>query len=284
MKEMNLQMSSNEFHRVVTARGVRRTFGTRGVLDGIDLDIHRGEFVALLGRSGTGKSTFLRALAALDPDTTGHLQAPGKMSVVFQEPRLLPWKRVWKNVALGLDGDATTRRDRALAALEEVGLSARAEAWPVTLSGGEAQRVALARALVREPELLLLDEPFGALDALTKIRMHKLLAQLLQQHRPAVLLVTHDVDEAILLADRAIVLGAPPGASLERGSQIVADVAFDPRTPLRRGEAAFAEVRRQLLAFLGVDDEDEAHASGVRFQSQLRSAEASAELLAASTG
>jgi sulfonate transport system ATP-binding protein len=258
----------------VTARGVRRTFGTRGVLSGIDLEIRQGEFVALLGRSGTGKSTFLRALASLDPHTTGLLETPSKRAVVFQEPRLLPWKRVWKNVALGLEGDAGSRKERSLAALDEVGLSARAEAWPVTLSGGEAQRVALARALVRDPELLLLDEPFGALDALTKIRMHGLLSQLLARHRPAVLLVTHDVDEAILLADRAIVLGTPVGAAPEHGSQIVADVAIDPTTPLRRGDAAFTALRRQLLGFLGVDDDDAAHTSGIRFQAELRSAAA----------
>lgn len=269
---MTSQMSSNQIRNVVSARGVRRTFGSRGVLAGIDLDIRQGEFVALLGRSGTGKSTFLRALAALDPQTTGQLVTPNKRAVVFQEPRLLPWKRVWKNVALGLLGDGATRKEQALAALGEVGLAARADAWPVTLSGGEAQRAALARALVRDPELLLLDEPFGALDALTKIRMHGLLSQLLERHRPAVLLVTHDVDEAILLADRAIVLGTAPGTPPEEGSEIVADVAIDRSSPLRRADAAFMGLRRQLLGFLGVDDDDALHTSGVRFQSQLRAA------------
>lgn len=273
-------MSSNDSGAAVIARGVRRTFGNRGVLAGIDLEIRPGEFVALLGRSGTGKSTFLRALAALDPETTGRLSTPSKRSVVFQEPRLLPWKRVWKNVALGLEGDAATRKERALAALGEVGLAARAEAWPVTLSGGEAQRAALARALVRDPELLLLDEPFGALDALTKMRMHGLLSQLLDQHRPAVLLVTHDVDEAILLADRAIVLGTPPEASAEHGSQIIADIPLGGSAPLRRSDAAFTELRRRLLGFLGVDDDDAAHTSGVRFQSQLRAAQGAPGLLA----
>jgi sulfonate transport system ATP-binding protein len=273
-------MSSNQLRPVVSARDVRRTFGSRGVLAGVDLDIRQGEFVALLGRSGTGKSTFLRALAALDPQTTGQLETPSKRSVVFQEPRLLPWKRVWKNVALGLGGDAASRRQRALAALAEVGLSARADAWPVTLSGGEAQRVALARALVREPELLLLDEPFGALDALTKIRMHGLLAQLLDQHRPAVLLVTHDVDEAILLADRAIVLGTADGAPSEQGSQIVADIPLERGAPLRRGDVAFGELRRKLLGYLGVDDDDATHVSGVRFQSQLNGRQNAPGLLA----
>jgi len=277
-------MTTQEARPVVSARNVRRTFGDRGVLAGVDLDIREGEFVALLGRSGTGKSTFLRALAALDPQTTGQLQTPSKRSVVFQEPRLLPWKRVWKNVALGLPGDAAERRHRALTALSEVGLAARADAWPVTLSGGEAQRVALARALVRQPELLLLDEPFGALDALTKIRMHGLLSQLLEQHRPAVLLVTHDVDEAILLADRAIVLGTPLGGAVEYGSQIVADVALDRKARLRRTDPAFGERRRQLLGFLGVDDDDALHLSGVRFREELRAAESAGALLATGAG
>src|SRR5471030_114314 len=126
--------------------------------------------------------------------------------MVFQEPRLLPWKRVWKNVTLGLSGQRQAVRDDAHRALAEVGLADRGDAWPLTLSGGEAQRVALARALVREPELMLLDEPFGALDALTRIRMHELVRELHRRHRPAVLLVTHDVDEALELADRVIVL------------------------------------------------------------------------------
>ena len=268
----------------VSARNVRRTFGSRGVLAGIDLDIRAGEFVALLGRSGTGKSTFLRAIAALDPSTTGELETSRKRAVVFQEPRLLPWKRVWKNVALGLGGSSTERKQRALQALEEVGLAARADAWPVTLSGGEAQRAALARALVREPELLLLDEPFGALDALTKLRMHGLLSRLLEKHRPATLLVTHDVDEAILLADRAIVLAPPAAGATDAGSKIVADINLQSSTPLRRGDAAFGDLRRQLLALLGVDDDDAVHASGVRLQTALRDPQAGASLLASAAG
>ena len=205
----------------VFASGVTRTFGDRAILRGLDISIAPGEFVALLGRSGTGKSTLLRILGGLDPDYGGEVLVPQRRAVVFQEPRLLPWQRVLPNVALGLTiGGPSERarlREQSLSALGEVGLASHARAWPVTLSGGEAQRVALARALVREPQLMLLDEPFGALDALTRARMHGLLQDLCARHHPAVLLVTHDVDEAILLADRVLVLSdggdhhRPPG-------------------------------------------------------------------------
>jgi sulfonate transport system ATP-binding protein len=258
--------AASSIEPVVRARNVRRTFGGRAVLGGVDLDLHPGEFVALLGPSGCGKSTLLRALAALDPDTTGEFQVPARRSMVFQEPRLLPWKSVWKNVTLGLSGRRQSVREDAHRALAEVGLADRGNAWPLTLSGGEAQRVALARALVRDPQLLLLDEPFGALDALTRIRMHELLAQLWQRHRPAVLLVTHDVDEAILLADRAVVLsGARVGApGAEGGNVIVADIPIDLATPRRRRDPRFAELLRTLLGHLGVADDDEAEPVSLR--------------------
>jgi sulfonate transport system ATP-binding protein len=183
-----------------------KQFGPRRVLEGVDLTIGRGEFVALLGRSGSGKSTLLRILAGLDPDAHGESVVDGRVSVAFQQPRLLPWRRVWRNVTLGLP----TPDPRAVAArvLAEVQLADRADAWPRTLSGGEAQRVSLARALVRAPDLLLLDEPFAALDALTRLAMHRLVKDLWIRHRPAVLLVTHDVDEALALADRVLVLEA----------------------------------------------------------------------------
>jgi sulfonate transport system ATP-binding protein len=227
----------------VRLRGVRRAFGDHVVLDGIDLDVPAGQILAVLGRSGCGKSTLLRALAGLDGDVQGDLTVVSPRAVVFQEPRLLPWKRVWRNVALGIDGDAERRAHDALA---EVELTHRATAWPLTLSGGESQRAALARALVREPALLLLDEPFGALDALTRIRMHALLAQLTARHAPTVVLVTHDVDEAVLLADRAVVLA---------DGGIQADITIDVPAPRRRTEPGFAHARRRLLAELGVDDE-----------------------------
>lgn len=155
----------------VECRRVTRRFAGQAVLDGLDLDIAPGEFVALLGSSGSGKTTLLRALAGLDAVDEGQLRVPQALAAVFQEPRLMPWKRAWRNVALGVRGGEA--KARALAALAEVGLQHRLNAWPATLSGGEAQRVALARALVREPQLLLLDEPFAALDALTHIRRQR---------------------------------------------------------------------------------------------------------------
>jgi len=227
----------------VQVDGARRAFGARAVLDGLDLEIHDAEFVALLGRSGTGKSTLLRALAGLDDGIEGRVAVHPRHAVVFQEPRLLPWATVLQNVTLGLRGrDAATR---ARAALHEVGLSDHARAWPKTLSGGEAQRVALARALVREPALLLLDEPFGALDALTRMRMHALLRQLCARHRPAVLLVTHDVDEAILLADRVAVLS---------DGRLSSDRPVDVPAPRLRTDPGFVALRAGLLAELGVED------------------------------
>lgn len=229
---------------VVLVRNLRKVFGDNVILDGLDLEIRGGEFVALLGRSGSGKSTFLRALGALDSDVDGHLRVPERRAIVFQDPRLLPWQRVLTNVTVGLPATAAVRR-QAIDALGEVNLAAKARAWPRTLSGGEAQRVALARALVREPELLLLDEPFGALDALTRIKMHGLLQALCRRHTPAVLLVTHDVDEAILLADRVVVL--TDGA-------ISLDAEVTVPAPRRAESAEFAALRRRLLTELGVTD------------------------------
>ena len=224
-----------------------RRFGGTAVLDALDLTIGRGEFVALLGRSGSGKTTLLRTLAGLDPVENGRLAVPREVAVVFQESRLLPWKTVWQNVALGLPG--SDARDRAVAALEEVGLGHRLEAWPLTLSGGEAQRVGIARALVRHPQFLMLDEPFASLDALTRLRMQAMVAELWQKHRCAVLLVTHDVDEALLLGDRAVVL--------DRG-RIRTELAIGMTRPRRHDDPGFAPARRELLAALDVHDQDRA--------------------------
>lgn len=224
----------------VRLHGFSRRFGDNLIIDALDLEIAAGEFVALLGRSGSGKTTLLRTLAGLDDVSGQDVLVPASRAVVFQDARLLPWKRVWRNVALGLHGDAV--RDRAKAALQEVGLGHRLDAWPLTLSGGEAQRTALARALVREPQLLLLDEPFAALDALTRIKMHQLVLALWHTHKPAVMMVTHDVDEAMALADRVLVL--------DRG-RIVAEEIIDAERGNRT--AAIRPLRARLLRHLGVD-------------------------------
>lgn len=229
---------------VRTTRLVRR-FGERVVLKELDLTVAPGEFTALLGRSGSGKSTLLRAIAGLDHEVegSGTLEVPERVSLSFQDSRLLPWARVLDNVSLGLRGPKA--RERSITALAEVGLAGREKSWPHQLSGGEQQRAALARALVRDPELLLADEPFGALDALTRIRMHGLLRELYERHRPAVLLVTHDVDEAIELADRVLVLD---------DGLIAQDIAIELPTPRTRRHPRFQQYRDQLLAALGVDE------------------------------
>lgn len=224
----------------VIVRNLRRAFGEQVVLDSLDLSIGESEFVALVGKSGGGKTTLLRTLAGFDPVQAGSVEVPAARSIVFQEPRLLPWRRVWRNVAVGLPRDGG--RELAVKALTEVGLGGHLEAWPLTLSGGEAQRVALARALVREPALLLLDEPFGALDALTRIQMHELVRELHRRHRPAVLLVTHDVDEALILADRVIVL-----RDGRLDEQLLTRELFRDRLDPR-----FEQARARILDLLGV--------------------------------
>lgn len=226
----------------VRVEGLTRSFDGRRVIDGLDLTLRAGEFTALLGRSGCGKSTLLRVLAGLDRDIRGTVLVPKRRAVAFQAPRLMPWKRVWRNVLLGLPG----KPERAVAekALAEVGLAERSGAWPRTLSGGEAQRASLARALVREPDLLLLDEPFGALDALTRIKAQQLVAELWQRRGCAVLLVTHDVDEALLLADRALVM---------RDGAIAYETPVALGRPRGPGTPEFAALRSRLLAELGVD-------------------------------
>jgi len=225
---------------VVRLNKFTRSFGETRVIESLDLEIAPGEFVALLGRSGSGKTTLLRTLAGLD-DTQGQdVRVPTSRATVFQDARLLPWKKVWQNVALGLRGG--TPRHHAEQALREVGLDHRLDAWPLTLSGGEAQRAALARALVRKPQLLLLDEPFAALDALTRIKMHALVLALWRAHQPAVLLVTHDVEEAMALADRILVL--------DKGQ-----IAAEERITAARGHRASVVrgLRAKLLGHLGLE-------------------------------
>lgn len=220
------------------------------VLHAIDLTVARGEFLAVLGPIGCGKSTLLRLIAGLDRPTSGRIHLGGELvtkadprcAVVFQEPRLFPWKRVAANVAVGV------RRGKADASpaswLDRVGLTGFAASYPHQLSGGMAQRVALARALIGHPEVLLLDEPFAALDALTRMHMQDLLVDVCRQVRPTVVMVTHDVDEALHLADRIVVMG-------DRPSSIVAEIALDQPRPRARGNPALAPMRRQILAHFG---------------------------------
>ncbi|MYZ06324.1 ATP-binding cassette domain-containing protein [Streptomyces sp. SID2999] len=233
--------------QAVHVEGLTRAFDGRAVIDDLHVDLAPGEFVALLGRSGCGKSTLLRVLAGLDRDIDGTVLVPRRRAVAFQAPRLMPWKRVWRNVLLGLPG----KPERTLAeqALEEVGLGHRVNAWPKTLSGGEAQRVSLARALVREPDLLLLDEPFGALDALTRINAQRLVGELWQRRGCAVLLVTHDVEEAVLLADRVLVMD---------GGRIAHEQRVGLDRPRELTDPRFAAIRADLLARLGVTPTAEA--------------------------
>ena len=234
---------------VVEVRGLRRAFGDQQVLGDLVLQIADGDFVAMLGRSGSGKSTLLRVLAGLDDQVTGSVRVPRSRAVVFQNPRLLPWRRALANVTFALPDagpDAPSRTARGHAALQEVGLAEKTRAWPLSLSGGEAQRVSLARALVREPDLLLLDEPFGALDALTRLKMYGLLHDLWARRHMAVLHVTHDVDEAILLADRVVVLS---------GGKVSLDVRVELPFPRTRSDDGFDDLRRALLEELGVREE-----------------------------
>ncbi|MDQ8707100.1 ABC transporter ATP-binding protein [Streptomyces sp. LHD-70] len=240
--QAELSGKDGEESAAVHVRGLSRTFDGRRVIDDLQLAVQPGEFVALLGRSGCGKSTLLKILAGLDRDIEGTVLVPRRKATAFQAPRLMPWKKVWRNVLLGLPD----KPERAVAerALAEVGLDHRVDAWPKTLSGGEAQRASLARALVREPDLLLLDEPFGALDALTRIKAQRLVGELWQRRGCAVLLVTHDVEEAVLLADRVLVMD---------DGVIAHETEIDLPRPRDIADPGFAELRTHLLDHLGVE-------------------------------
>ncbi len=226
---------------------VDKFYGNRRILDDISLEIRANEIVALVGRSGCGKSTVLRVLAGLSDDHIGSREVSGAPAVAFQEPRLFPWRDVLTNVLYGLNRTRLSNdaaRARGELALAEIGLTDHAQSWPLTLSGGQAQRVSLARALVAEPELLLLDEPFGALDALTRLSMRALLLDLWRTHGFGVLLVTHDVDEAIELADRVLVL--------EKGRVAHSIVIQSPRPSASERTAEHDQCRTDLLDKLGV--------------------------------
>ena len=218
-----------------------KSYGARRVLEDINLHIEPGEFVAVVGRSGCGKSTLLRLIAALDTPGAGRVEVAGDgiadIRIMFQEARLLPWKSVRDNVGLGLPRNAAAPG----VVLEQVGLADRAHEWPTLLSGGQRQRVALARALVHEPALLLLDEPLGALDALTRIEMQQLLESVWQMRGFTAFLVTHDVHEAVVLADRVLLIEA---------GRIALDLRVDLPRPRRRSDPGFASIEEQLLSHL----------------------------------
>jgi sulfonate transport system ATP-binding protein len=223
----------------LNVRGLVKRYAGRTVLDGVNLKIAPGEFVAVVGRSGCGKSTLLRAIAGLERPDAGQVRIGGggtrpEVRMMFQDARLLPWKTVLQNVALGLADGV----DAAHAALDAVGLAERGGDWPAALSGGQRQRVALARALVHQPQLLLLDEPLGALDALTRIVMQQLIETLWRQRGFTAVLVTHDVQEAVALADRILLV--------EEG-RLALDLEVGLARPRRRGDPDFAAVEKQIL-------------------------------------
>jgi sulfonate transport system ATP-binding protein len=227
----------------VEMRNVDKRYGDRNVLSNFDFAIERGSFVSIVGRSGCGKSTLLRLVAGLEAPGGGTLERHGERAgqalqtrIMFQDARLLPWKTVLQNVMLGLPRNA---RDEARAVLAEVSLSDREDDWPAQLSGGQRQRVALARALVHRPDLLLLDEPLGALDALTRIEMHALIERLWREHRFTALLVTHDVQEAVSLGDRIVLIDT---------GRITLDTAVSLQRPRTRTAPGFAELEEQVLS------------------------------------
>jgi sulfonate transport system ATP-binding protein len=231
----------------LSLRGVTRSFGVHHVLHGIDLDVEAGRFVAIVGRSGCGKSTLLRLISGLDTPTSGTVAIDGQIDgwrdsvrLMFQEPRLLPWQRVLANVEVGLPQgtNARDRRHHAQQGLAQVGLSGREKDWPSVLSGGQRQRVALARALASHPRLFALDEPLGALDALTRIEMQNLIERVWQEKGFTAIVVTHDVTEAVALADRIL---------LVEDGRLAMDVAVDLPRPRRRGDALAAAIEGRVL-------------------------------------
>jgi sulfonate transport system ATP-binding protein len=236
--------------------GLAKKYGARTVLRNTQLVIEPGEFVAIVGRSGCGKSTLLRLVAGLESATAGHLRIDGESvaglredtRIMFQDSRLLPWRRVFDNVTLGLP---PARHARASEVLAQVGLADREPDWPAKLSGGQRQRVSLARALVHNPRLLLLDEPLGALDALTRIEMHRLIEGLWQASGFTALLVTHDVQEAVALADRVILI---------EDGRIALDERITLARPRSQGDAAFAAIEKRILDRV-LQKPDQAHAA-----------------------
>jgi sulfonate transport system ATP-binding protein len=246
---MNIAVAPTTAHQSaglgLTLENLGRSFGAKRVLEGANLHIPAGQFVAVIGKSGCGKSTLLRLIAGLDQPTSGRIafsgtHDAGSIRIMFQEPRLLPWQRVLANVAIGLPPAVTgeERHDRAGAILRQVGLIERASEWPSVLSGGQRQRVALARALASRPRLLALDEPLGALDALTRIEMQGLVERIWLEQGFTAVLVTHDVSEALALADRVILID---------GGRVALDLDVPLPRPRRRGSAEIGQLEGLIL-------------------------------------
>ncbi|WP_223066104.1 ABC transporter ATP-binding protein [Paenibacillus caui] len=236
-------MNKNDQEIHLELLNLQKSFAEVNVLNMLNMNIHKGEFIAIVGKSGCGKSTLLRLLSGLEKPSAGEIVMEGKplaglnrqACIMFQDGRLLPWKRVLHNVGLGLKGD---HQEEAMEVLRHVGLENKSYEWPSRLSGGQKQRVALARALIHKPSLLLLDEPLGALDALTRLEMQSLIEEIWAHRRFTALLVTHDVEEAVALADRVIVL---------QDGKIAQEIKVSLPRPRGRDRAAFASIVNRIL-------------------------------------
>lgn len=235
-------------------RDVSRTFNGVTAVQNVNIEVRPGEIIGLLGTSGCGKSTLLRAISGLDPDYDGVIEINGTVTkdihdttgFIFQEPRLLPWLNVLDNVTFGLAGSRRDKENKAIEYLESVGLRGKEKLYPRELSGGMAQRVAIARALVTSPEILLLDEPFSALDAFTKMQLQDLLLDVWQKYQATIILVTHDIDEATYLCDRIFILRGQPG-------EVEKEIQINQKRPRDRGNEELAHLKSEILASLDLN-------------------------------
>ncbi|PYZ97103.1 nitrate/sulfonate/bicarbonate ABC transporter ATP-binding protein [Alteribacter lacisalsi] len=237
----------------VSIEQVSRTFGSQTAVASVSFKAESGEIVGLLGTSGCGKSTVLRAISGLDEGYEGTVKINGKTSrnvspdlgIIFQEPRLMPWLTVTDNVSFGLEGDKKERREKAKALLAKVGLEGFENYYPKQLSGGMAQRTAIARALVTGPSTLLLDEPFSALDAFTKLQLQELLLDIWEAERPTMIIVTHDIDEALSLCDRIVILKGQPG-------EVYKNLKLTKPKPRSKADPELAKLKEDILRSLEV--------------------------------
>jgi sulfonate transport system ATP-binding protein len=235
-------------------KDVSRTFNGTTAVQNVNLEVKPGEIIGLLGTSGCGKSTLLRAISGLDPEYDGEIEINGTVSkeihdttgCIFQEPRLLPWLSVLDNVTFGLTGSRKDKENRAIEYLESVGLRGKEKLYPRELSGGMAQRVAIARALVTSPEILLLDEPFSALDAFTKMQLQDLLLDVWKKYQSTIVLVTHDIDEATYLCDRVVILRGQPG-------EVEKEITIEQERPRDRGSEELAHLKSEILESLDLN-------------------------------